>query len=77
MAFRQSFSTLVDKIERYNEWGADPEVSKVKSFLKGKQWRSDNKEQVAYNGSKARVNKRIEELRRIIDDKKRNADTEG
>lgn len=62
--FRDGMERLVHRISAYNEWGPDPDRSRIKTFLRGKKWREENQDRIKEAGIRRRTNKRLEELRR-------------
>ena len=45
-AFRKSVDLLLAKIDSYDEYGADPEVARIRARERGKAWREANAEYV-------------------------------
>jgi len=62
--FRQGMAQLIDKIDSYNEWGPDPELSRLHSQERERKWREDNAELIRQRGQQRRLNDRIHRLRR-------------
>jgi hypothetical protein len=63
-AFRTGMDRLLDKLDRYAEWGYDPERSRVLTYLRNKQWRLDNRESVLAAAQARRDERRLNQLRR-------------
>ena len=63
-AFRSLVSGLFAKIERYDEWGNDPELMNIHKQEKHKRRRIRHAHEIKAKGHIYRIEKRIEQLRR-------------
>ena len=67
-AFRKSINLLIDKIERYDEWGADPERSRINTAIRSKIWRKDHADEIKEKSTSQTREKRIDKLKRRLGD---------
>jgi hypothetical protein len=62
-AFRRSVDILAEKVSRYNEWGADPEVAEVRRKASRKKWRENNRDKIRDRSEDKRISERIKLLK--------------
>ncbi len=65
-AFRSSISTLAEKIDHYDEWGFNPEITQEHKLERGRNYRKRKVEEIREQSQGQKTNKRIEQLRRQI-----------
>jgi len=64
--FRSSLTTLLTKIENFEEYGFDPELSRQRRTEAGKVYRVRNRDRISAYSHNRRVDMRIEKLRAKI-----------
>jgi len=65
-AFQKSGNILVNRIDNYNEWGPDPEVSRIKKSKRDIKWRGVNADRLAAMRAERWRNAKIEKLEERI-----------
>ena len=65
-AFRSSISTLAEKIDRYDEWGLNPEVTQEHRLKTKRIYRKREEEKIKGQVHDRKTNKRIEQLKKQI-----------
>lgn len=65
-AFRVSVSTLAEKINRYDEWGFNPEMTQEHRLETGRNYRKKKEGEITERSQKQRIDRRIEQLKRQI-----------
>ena len=65
-AFRVSVSTLAEKINRYDEWGFNPEMTQEHRLETGRNYRKKKEREITERSQGQRIDRRIEQLKRQI-----------
>lgn len=65
-AFRSSISALAEKIDRYDEWGSNPEVIQERRLERGRQYRKKKGKEIKERTYDQRTSRRIGQLRKQI-----------
>jgi hypothetical protein len=66
MAFRSSISILAEKIDHYNEWGFNPEVTQKHRLNRERKYREGKKEEIKERTYDRKTSRRIEQLKKQI-----------
>lgn len=64
-AFRSSISVLANKIDHYNEWGYNPELTQERRVEASKNYRKEHKEEIKTKMQNQRMDQRIKQLKEI------------
>jgi len=65
-AFRSSISVLAEKINSYNEWGYNPDMTQKHRLEAGRNYREKKKEQIKKRTQKNQLDQRIQQLKEKI-----------
>lgn len=71
LAFRNSIDALSRKINRYNEWGVNPEINKINARVAKQEFREKNKDQIKRTSQSLSLDKRIEKLKEELSCRKK------
>ena len=69
IAFRCYIDDLIANVDRYDEWGADPELARTRARARGRVYRKDHREDRQERSTAKRTESRLHKLRQLVKDK--------
>lgn len=66
--FYKGISKLIHRIDVYNEYGYDPEVSRIRTRARKKKWRDENQDYIVQKREEYRLDHQTERLKKLMEE---------